>query len=389
VRRSEPRSSRRLVRLPRVQLPTSRRSSGDAARCRQDLNPGSAGGPLVGAWHEGCAPPFTRVFISLSSERDAIRAGSCAFTSSSSDACWAADRSRRRSPRRPPDIVAGCARRGRSPRRPRPSSGGNRGARARAGRRWGASSAWNRPRCWPSTRCPTPTRRCGGLGSRSMTLTSSRLGPGSSARPGCWPCGGCRCCGVSANQPWLTCVSFARPGPVSCAQRAHVAHHRTARRLRHGPLAAGRRARRAHRGGAAQRPPAGTGARVDPPGPRPADRHSTSTGSPSPTPTGPSAQTSSSTPPASPPAATTSSTTAPPLPAASASNQDRPLGPPTPPGARPPRIPTVVPNPQTRDPHRAGCRATFPRSSRQRDDSPADRPLQGSLERQPSAAVSK
>ena len=61
-------------------------------------------------------------------------------------------------------------------------------------------------------------------------------------------------------------------GP-SVARRAHVADHRTPRRFRDGPLAPRRRAWRVHRGGAAQRPPARTGARVDPPGPRPAARH--------------------------------------------------------------------------------------------------------------------
>ena len=49
--------------------------------------------------------------------------------------------------------------------------------------------------------------------------------------------------------------------------------HRTPRRLRDGPLTGGRRARRAHRGGAAHQPPARTGARVNPPGPRLAARH--------------------------------------------------------------------------------------------------------------------
>jgi hypothetical protein len=38
-------------------------------------------------------------------------------------------------------------------------------------------------------RCPTPTRRCGGSGSRSMTRTSNRSGPASSARRRCWSCG--------------------------------------------------------------------------------------------------------------------------------------------------------------------------------------------------------
>ena len=118
--------------------------------------------------------------------------------------------------------------------------------------------------------------------------TSSRSGPESTARPRCWSCGARPCCGASANQSWLTCVSSASPSAwaVARTQRAHVAHHRTPRRLRHGPLAAGRRARRAprwRRSAAASSPgcpsgPArsttGCSARI-------------STGSPSPTPTRP------------------------------------------------------------------------------------------------------
>ena len=44
-------------------------TSGDQARCRQDPNPRDSRGPLAGAWHEGCAPPFTRAFTSPSPEQ--------------------------------------------------------------------------------------------------------------------------------------------------------------------------------------------------------------------------------------------------------------------------------------------------------------------------------
>jgi hypothetical protein len=77
------------------------------------------------------------------------------------------------------------------------------------------SDAWNRPRCWPSTRCPTPTPRCGGSASRSMTPTSNRSGPESSARPRCWFCGACPSCGASANRPWLTRLEAGSAGPSS------------------------------------------------------------------------------------------------------------------------------------------------------------------------------
>ena len=75
---------------------------------RPRLNPGDAGGPLVGAWHEGCAPPFTRVFTSLSPERgrDACTV-TCVFTSSTPHVRWVADPSRRRSRRRPPVELGG------------------------------------------------------------------------------------------------------------------------------------------------------------------------------------------------------------------------------------------------------------------------------------------
>jgi hypothetical protein len=104
---------------------------------------------------------------------------------------------------------------------PRPSSGWPRRRRASGRRRWGPSGAWNRPRCWPSTPCPTPTPRCGGSGSRSMSPTSRRCGSESSAPPCCWPCGACPCCGASANQRWLTCASSASRS--AWARRSHAA----------------------------------------------------------------------------------------------------------------------------------------------------------------------
>jgi len=79
-------------------------TSGDQRRCRQDRNPSDAGGRLAGSWHEGSAATFTRAFTSPS-PKPAPDAGTvtCSFTPPSPDAGWLADRSRRRSPRRPPD----------------------------------------------------------------------------------------------------------------------------------------------------------------------------------------------------------------------------------------------------------------------------------------------
>ena len=67
---------------------------------------------------------------------------------------------------------------GRSPRRPpaQLTSATTKTGRGIGGA--GGLSAGNRPRCWPSTRCPTPTRKCDGSDSRSMTRTSNRSGAG-------------------------------------------------------------------------------------------------------------------------------------------------------------------------------------------------------------------
>jgi hypothetical protein len=108
-----------------------------------------------------------------------------------------------------------------------------------------------------------------------MTPTSNRCWPESSARPPCWPCGACRCCGASANQPWLTCASSASRSAWARRSRAAGARGASSNGSSASAWPTGWRAtssacapRWRCSAAASSRP----GARVDSPGPRPAAR---------------------------------------------------------------------------------------------------------------------
>jgi hypothetical protein len=178
-------------------------ASGDEWWRKPDWHPGDAGGRLAGSWHESSAPPLTRVFTSPSPEPAPDTA-----------------RSLVRSPFRPPThggslpfpadvhLIVPRSRGRRSPETLavhllvlRRSSGRPRRRRGAVGGAGGPSDAWNRLRRWSSAPCLTATRKRGGSGSRSMTLMSSRSGPGSSAPMRCWSYGACPCRARTRTSP--------------------------------------------------------------------------------------------------------------------------------------------------------------------------------------------